>query len=199
MCYNGSGRRCSYSDENIIKSYQAIDIKNPKLSKLSPKKYTIDEMKNEQNGGVKEIDSQQIDPNRRRCSSLAFINVNNIFRRPSTIKFPHHSSSLYKNSKHNNHSGTAHTPGKMTAKDKKILKMILVIFLSFVICYLPITISKAVTLDNKVFNIVSYILIYLTPCINPLIYVVMSSEYRQAYKNLLMCKAYGPDGSGRST
>ncbi|KAF6211953.1 hypothetical protein GE061_012470 [Apolygus lucorum] len=33
-------------------------------------------------------------------------------------------------------------PGKMTAKDKKLLKMILVIFASFVTCYLPITLSK---------------------------------------------------------
>ena len=37
-------------------------------------------------------------------------------------------------------------------------------------------------------NVVGYILIYLTTCINPIIYVVMSSEYRQAYKNLLTCK-----------
>lgn len=37
-------------------------------------------------------------------------------------------------------------------------------------------------------NIIGYVLIYLTTCINPIIYVVMSSEYRQAYKNLLTCK-----------
>jgi hypothetical protein len=84
------------------------------------------------------------------------------------------------------------TPGKMTAKDKKLLKMILVIFASFVICYLPITISKTFrdTIDVHGLNIAGYILIYLTTCINPIIYVVMSSEYRQAYKNLLMCRTY---------
>lgn len=82
-------------------------------------------------------------------------------------------------------------PGKMTAKDKKLLKMILVIFASFVTCYLPITISKTFRdrPELKALNIAGYILIYLTTCINPIIYVVMSSEYRQAYKNLLMCRS----------
>ncbi|XP_043284443.1 probable G-protein coupled receptor 101 [Venturia canescens] len=81
--------------------------------------------------------------------------------------------------------------GKMSPKDKKLLKMILVIFSSFLICYLPITITK--TFKNVVdwwgLNIASYILIYLTTCINPIIYVVMSSEYRSAYKNVLLCRS----------
>ncbi|XP_050548550.1 G-protein coupled receptor moody isoform X2 [Daktulosphaira vitifoliae] len=79
---------------------------------------------------------------------------------------------------------------KMSSKDKKLLKMILVIFVSFVTCYLPITVSKTLhELDDlHSLNITAYVLIYLTTCINPIIYVVMSSEYRQAYKNLLMCK-----------
>lgn len=82
-------------------------------------------------------------------------------------------------------------PGKMSNKDKKLLKMILVIFSSFVLCYLPITITKTFhsALEVRALNIAGYILIYLTTCINPIIYVVMSSEYRQAYKNLLMCRS----------
>lgn len=80
--------------------------------------------------------------------------------------------------------------GKMTAKDKKLLKMILVIFSSFLICYLPITITKIFKdmIDWHGLNIIGYILIYLTTCINPIIYVVMSSEYRSAYKNVLLCR-----------
>ncbi|KAG8222572.1 hypothetical protein J437_LFUL011698 [Ladona fulva] len=79
--------------------------------------------------------------------------------------------------------------GRMTAKDRRLLKMILVIFASFVLCYLPITVTKTFrSVDYPVLNILGYILIYLTTCINPIIYVVMSSEYRQAYKNLLMCR-----------
>ncbi|XP_024937016.1 5-hydroxytryptamine receptor 2A isoform X2 [Cephus cinctus] len=81
--------------------------------------------------------------------------------------------------------------GKMTAKDKKLLKMILVIFSSFLICYLPITITKTFrdVIDWRGLNIAGYILIYLTTCINPVIYVVMSSEYRSAYKNVLLCRS----------
>lgn len=82
-------------------------------------------------------------------------------------------------------------PGRMTSKDRRLLKMILVIFVSFLICYLPITSTKIIRSLHKqpVFNIMGYLLIYLTTCINPIIYVVMSSEYRQAYWNLLMCRS----------
>lgn len=87
--------------------------------------------------------------------------------------------------------------GKLNAKDKKLLKMILVIFASFLICYLPITISKTFRdyIDWRGLNIAGYILIYLTTCINPIIYVVMSSEYRSAYKNVLLCRS--DSGSGK--
>lgn len=80
--------------------------------------------------------------------------------------------------------------GRMTSKDRRLLKMILVIFISFLICYLPITLTKIYTPLSKIhlFNIMGYVLVYLTTCINPIIYVVMSSEYRQAYWNLLMCR-----------
>ncbi|KAH8387278.1 hypothetical protein KR093_006047 [Drosophila rubida] len=80
-------------------------------------------------------------------------------------------------------------PGRMSAKDRRLLKMILVIFVWFVICYLPITVSKIWKSANQVhvFNIMGYLLIYLSTCLNPLIYVLMSSEYRRAYWNLLRC------------
>lgn len=81
--------------------------------------------------------------------------------------------------------------GRMSAKDRRLLKMILVIFLSFLTCYLPITLTKVFkSIANvELVYIMGYVLVYLTTCINPIIYVVMSSEYRQAYKNLLMCRA----------
>ncbi|XP_020289239.1 G-protein coupled receptor moody isoform X2 [Pseudomyrmex gracilis] len=79
---------------------------------------------------------------------------------------------------------------RMSAKDRKLLQMILVIFSSFLVCYLPITITKLfhAAIDWRGFNIAGYLLIYLTTCINPVIYVVMSSEYRSAYKYVLLCK-----------
>jgi hypothetical protein len=77
----------------------------------------------------------------------------------------------------------------LSAKDIRLLKMILTIFVAFVACYLPITTVKALGKEAEwpVASVVSNLLIYLTTCINPLIYVAMSSEYRLAYKNLLTC------------
>lgn len=82
-------------------------------------------------------------------------------------------------------------PGRMTTKDRRLLKMILVIFVSFLTCYLPITSTKIIrSFHNiQILHIMGYVLIYLTTCINPIIYVVMSSEYRQAYWNLLLCRS----------
>nr|XP_033331745.1 G-protein coupled receptor moody isoform X1 [Megalopta genalis] len=87
-------------------------------------------------------------------------------------------------------SRIAESPPRMCNKDKKLLKMILVIFSSFLVCYLPITITKTFknAIDWRGLNIAGYILIYLTTCINPVVYVVMSSEYRSAYKNVLLCR-----------
>jgi 7 transmembrane receptor (rhodopsin family) len=79
---------------------------------------------------------------------------------------------------------------KAKRNEWRITKMVLAIFLSFVVCYLPITISKIVDKDVSVpsLHIISYILIYLSACINPIIYVIMNKQYRQAYKTILMCK-----------
>lgn len=83
--------------------------------------------------------------------------------------------------------------GNMSAKDKRLLRMILVIFMSFVLCYLPITIVKVLgkEKDAPVINVLGYVLIYLTTCTNPIIYVAMSSEYRKAYRQLLSCSQRG--------
>lgn len=93
-------------------------------------------------------------------------------------------------------------PGRMSTKDRRLLKMILVILSAFIGCYLPITASKIFRpiQQNAYLNIMGYLLIYLTTCINPIIYVVMSSEYRQAYWNLLMCRngAGGGNGGGNA-
>ncbi|CAG0915556.1 unnamed protein product [Notodromas monacha] len=79
----------------------------------------------------------------------------------------------------------------LSAKDVRLLKMILTIFVAFVACYLPITTVKALGKEAEwpIASVISNLLIYLTTCINPLIYVAMSSEYRLAYKNLLTCRS----------
>ncbi|XP_025191881.1 G-protein coupled receptor moody isoform X2 [Melanaphis sacchari] len=69
----------------------------------------------------------------------------------------------------------------------RITKMVLAIFLSFVLCYLPITITK--TLDPSVqypaVLLIAYIMIYASACFNPIIYVIMNKQYRKAFKSVL--------------
>lgn len=80
---------------------------------------------------------------------------------------------------------------KQKRNEWRITKMVLAIFLSFIACYLPITITKV--LDKDVnwpgLHIFGYIMLYLSACINPIIYVIMNRQYRQAYKSVLLCKA----------
>lgn len=79
---------------------------------------------------------------------------------------------------------------KAKRNEWRITKMVLAIFLSFVMCYLPITITKVADKDVSypAFHIFGYIMLYLSSCINPIIYVIMNKQYRQAYKTVLMCK-----------
>ncbi|XP_037072419.1 G-protein coupled receptor moody-like [Pollicipes pollicipes] len=74
--------------------------------------------------------------------------------------------------------------------EMRITKMSLAVFLTFVVCYLPITLAKVKdpTVRYPGVHILGYILVYLSACINPIIYVTMSKQYRQAYKTVLFCR-----------
>lgn len=74
--------------------------------------------------------------------------------------------------------------------EMKITKMVLVIFVCFVVCYLPITIVKIFDTDveHAPLHIFSYILIYTSSCVNPVVYVTMNKQYRQAYMDTLRCR-----------
>lgn len=92
------------------------------------------------------------------------------------------------------HTKSTHVKERREAKQKRnewrITKMVLAIFLSFLACYLPITIIKVA--DKGVsypgLHIFGYIMIYLSACINNFIYFIMNKQYRQAYKSVIMCK-----------
>ncbi|XP_068629033.1 G-protein coupled receptor moody-like [Battus philenor] len=77
-----------------------------------------------------------------------------------------------------------------TRKDRKLGTMIMAIMISFCMCHLPITVTKMLHdyTSHPYANIAGYILLYMSTCINPIIYVVMSSEYRKAYRNLWKCR-----------
>ncbi|KAF0297024.1 G-protein coupled receptor moody [Amphibalanus amphitrite] len=74
--------------------------------------------------------------------------------------------------------------------EMRITKMSLAVFVTFVVCYLPITIAKVKdpTVKYPGVHILGYILVYLSACVNPIIYVIMSKQYRQAYKTVLFCQ-----------
>lgn len=79
---------------------------------------------------------------------------------------------------------------KAKRNEWRITKMVLAIFLSFVACYLPITLTKIVDQDVRfpTLHVLAYIMLYLSSCINPIIYVIMNKQYRQAYKTVIMCR-----------
>lgn len=89
-----------------------------------------------------------------------------------------------------NNTGKEKRESKTKRNEWKITKMVLAIFMSFLICYLPITIIKVYdkTVDFPVMHVIAYLLLYMSACINPIIYVIMNPQYRQAYKTVLMCK-----------
>ncbi|XP_076041026.1 G-protein coupled receptor moody-like isoform X2 [Oratosquilla oratoria] len=72
----------------------------------------------------------------------------------------------------------------------RITKMVLIIFLTFLVTYLPITLVKNFDkrVDHPGLHVLGYVLIYLSCCVNPVIYVIMNRQYRQAYKTVLLCK-----------
>ncbi|XP_014257258.1 G-protein coupled receptor moody isoform X2 [Cimex lectularius] len=87
-------------------------------------------------------------------------------------------------------NGKEHKESKTKRNEWRITKMVLAIFLSFLMCYLPITIIKVYdhSVQYPALHVVSYLLLYLSACINPIIYVIMNHQYRQAYKTILLCK-----------
>ncbi|CAG7732371.1 unnamed protein product [Allacma fusca] len=99
------------------------------------------------------------------------------------------------------HSARSDMRETKTRKNEwRITKMVLVIFLSFVFCYLPITIVKVADkcVNSPIMHVVGYILIYLSACVNPIIYVFMNKQYRQAFQAVL-CPSFGGQIASRVT
>lgn len=83
-----------------------------------------------------------------------------------------------------------HREAKVRRNEWRITKMVLAIFLSFVACYLPITLAKIVdpNVNSPTLHVIGYLMLYMSACINPIIYVIMNKQYRQAYKTVITCK-----------
>lgn len=75
-------------------------------------------------------------------------------------------------------------------EDLKFTRMMLCVFVVFLICYFPYAIYAL--LDSKYNTIEAYTAIvicaWLSACLNPLVYVLLNSNYRNAIINMLACK-----------
>lgn len=68
----------------------------------------------------------------------------------------------------------------------RLERMMLVIFIMFTVCYFPMFHLKVFRRGRNVpfLNVFAYVCYFFSTVINPIIYVVMSREYRKAYKAL---------------
>lgn len=75
-----------------------------------------------------------------------------------------------------------------TRKDKKLRTMTIAIMICFCVNHLPMMIIKTLISERSAYPtlvFMSYLLMSSATCLNPIIYVAMSSEYREAYKNFI--------------
>ena len=72
--------------------------------------------------------------------------------------------------------------------DLRLTIMMLTIFICFILCFLPLMITNVYDDDTKypAVHILASILAWSSAVINPIIYAVGSSQYRNAYKNLFV-------------
>ena len=82
--------------------------------------------------------------------------------------------------------------GKQVAKGKKrVTKMVSAVISSFVICWTPMQIYLLVlTHYNQVsytFAILAQCLVYISSCVNPILYAFLSEPFRKAFLKFLTC------------
>ncbi|XP_067405781.1 growth hormone secretagogue receptor type 1-like [Emydura macquarii macquarii] len=76
---------------------------------------------------------------------------------------------------------------------KQTVKMLAVVVLAFVLCWLPFHVGRILFAQTKIilyditqyFNLISMLLFYLGASINPILYNVMSQKYRKAMSKIL--------------
>lgn len=72
----------------------------------------------------------------------------------------------------------------------RVLRVMLVVFILFIVCYFPVSFVKIFHKEDKlhIMNVAGYLGVYFSNIINPIVYIVMSKEYRIAYKELFCSK-----------
>ncbi|MBN3301696.1 GHSR protein, partial [Amia calva] len=89
------------------------------------------------------------------------------------------------------------------------LRMLAVIVLVFVLCWLPFHVGRALFSSSpdspsyyyasQYLNLVTFVLFYLSAAINPLLYNIMSQRYRRALRRLLSCHKRAPPPQSHTT
>ncbi|GFY58902.1 g-protein coupled receptor moody [Trichonephila inaurata madagascariensis] len=92
---------------------------------------------------------------------------------------------FWKNYRHSEMEN-AKTSLKRSKQELKVLKMLMIIFVTFILCYFPVSFVKIFKKEDDwpILNILGYLGVYFSNIINPVIYIVMSFEYRKAYIQL---------------
>ncbi|XP_053145393.1 G-protein coupled receptor 84 [Hemicordylus capensis] len=79
-------------------------------------------------------------------------------------------------------------PKDSNTEFRRVTRMCFVVFIFFVICYIPFMLLNILDAKNRaptVLHVIAANLTWLNSCINPLLYAVMNRQFREAYKNVL--------------
>ena len=85
-------------------------------------------------------------------------------------------------------------------KEMHLTKMMVTIFVVFILSYFPCTITGIIdwnTILSKQFHMFCTISVYIGSALNPVIYGVMNTQFRNAYLRLLCCKKIWPTKTER--
>ena len=86
-------------------------------------------------------------------------------------------------------------------EDLRLTKMMLTIFISFLVCFLPLMLVNVIDDDVKIptLHVVASVLAWMSSIVNPFIYAFKNRQYQQAFKKLLCCDTKYPGRSGNRT
>ena len=87
---------------------------------------------------------------------------------------------------------------KHRKEDIKLTKMMLTIFILFLVCFLPLMLVNVVDDDMKMpsIHVVASVLAWMSASINPFVYAIQNQQYQEAFRSLL-CKKRSNEEANR--
>jgi len=87
---------------------------------------------------------------------------------------------------------------KHRKEDLKLTKMMLTIFILFLVCFLPLMLVNVVDDDMKMpsIHVIASVLAWMSASINPFVYAIQNQQYQEAFRSLL-CKKKNNEGANR--